>query len=141
MKKRMTVITPDGAKRDYYPILAVLGEALKQARIERGLTQSDLAALMNTSQTEISRIESGTIAYSITKIIDFSIALEGATVQIESKPSFPPRNVTRTESHFVVLQDYAGYNQHRSESGAIITTSKKNGYTEEEIEWFGDFDA
>lgn len=137
----MTVITPDGAKRDYFPVLAVLGEALKQARIERGLTQRDLAVLMNTSQAEISRIESGTIAYSITKIIDFSIALEGATVQIESKPSFPPRNVTRTESHFVVLQDYAGYNQHKSESRAIITTSKKNGYTEEEVEWFGDFDA
>ena len=136
----MTVITPDDAKREYYPVLAVLGAALKQARVERGLTQGDLAVMMNTSQAEISRIESGTIGYSIMKLIDFSTALEGATIQIASKPSFPPRNVTRTESHFVVLQDYAGYNQHKSESRAIITTAKKNGYTEEEVEWIGDFE-
>lgn len=141
MKKRMTIQTPDGAERNIYAQLAILGKVLKQARKERKLTQKDIAAFMHTSQSEISRIENGEVNYSILKIIEYSMALEGATIQLTSKPSYPPRNVHRTESHFVILQDYAGRNKVVTETKAVITTAKKKGYTEEEIEWIDEFSS
>lgn len=56
-------------------VLAEIGQRLEQARIERGLTQVELAEEAGISKRTIERIESGAVAAQLTQLVRISRVL------------------------------------------------------------------
>lgn len=119
--------------------LLILAEALKKARKANGLTQCELAGLMNTSQTEIHRMESGEINFGVSKLFDFAKALDGATIEIRIGLDYQSKNGFRTETHFVVLNNKDG-EQKRSSIHAYVPEMSTQASVEESIVWLADED-
>jgi HTH-type transcriptional regulator/antitoxin HipB len=55
-----------------------LGAAIKQARIRRGLTQTQLASKLGVSQARISEVESGSTGVAVGAILRILAALDAA---------------------------------------------------------------
>lgn len=53
-----------------------IGQRIKQARIEKGLTQSDLGALVGCSNNHMSHIEIGQTKVSLSMLLKISYTLE-----------------------------------------------------------------
>lgn len=53
-----------------------IGQNIKKARKEKGLTQEDFAELMDKSWSYIAKLETGTQNFSIGKLIDIADFLE-----------------------------------------------------------------
>jgi transcriptional regulator with XRE-family HTH domain len=64
---------PDASRADR--LLAEIGERLRTARIEAGLTQSELASRIGKRQASISAIENGKMDPSIRDLLHFAFAL------------------------------------------------------------------
>ena len=60
-------------------MLREIGERVKQARLARGLSQADLAELLNVSDGYISKVELGKNAMTVTVLVRLSDALEVST--------------------------------------------------------------
>ncbi|RPI67371.1 MAG: XRE family transcriptional regulator [Ignavibacteriae bacterium] len=56
-------------------VVLEVGQRLEQARIERGLTQAELAEGAGISKRTIERIESGAVAAQLTQLVRISRAL------------------------------------------------------------------
>lgn len=55
--------------------IKVLGAAIREARLKRGLSQTELAAMIGTDQAAISRIENGGCGAGIASYIKIADAL------------------------------------------------------------------
>ena len=55
--------------------IKVLGAAIREARLKRGLSQTELAAMIGTDQAAISRIENGGCGGGIASYIKIADAL------------------------------------------------------------------
>ncbi len=56
-----------------------IGEKIKKARKEKGLTQEKLAELTHLSVTHISAIETARSSFSVSTLVDIATALETST--------------------------------------------------------------
>ncbi len=56
-------------------LLREIGERVKQARLARGLSQADLAEMLNLSDAYVSKIELGKNAMTVTVLVKLSDAL------------------------------------------------------------------
>ena len=125
--------TKHGNTSDVDPHVLILAKALKKARINAGLTQTELAGRMGTSQTEIHRIENGIVS----KLMDFAKALEGASIEIHITPDYKNKDGFQTETHFVILSEADGATQ-RSSARAFVKDPLKEGAVEQRIIWLSD---
>ncbi len=116
--------------------LVALGRVIKQARETRNLTQFDLAALIDSSQSEISRIENGYSSYSVSKLIEISMALGGGTIEIDIDPVVNEDGDECFEYSFVILQDFGGLNSKTTELETTIQQTEE-GYVPDggELGW------
>lgn len=71
-------------------LMAMFGRNLQIARIARNLTQQDLGLVVKTSQTQISRIESGNYNISISMAYELMKALK-----VEANELFGMVHLTR----------------------------------------------
>ena len=71
-------------------LMAMFGRNLQIARIARNLTQKDLGLVVNTSQTQISRVESGNYNISISMAFELMRALK-----LEANELFGKEHLTR----------------------------------------------
>lgn len=55
--------------------IKALGAAIREARMKRGLSQAELAAMIGTDQAAISRIENGSCGVGIASYIKIADAL------------------------------------------------------------------
>ncbi len=60
----------------------IIGSILKRLRIKVGISQKDMANYLNLSQSQISRIESGSNSISIHQFFKYSIHLGHSPVEI-----------------------------------------------------------
>ena len=63
-------------KVDIKYINFLISKKVKLARVQRGLTQAELAKRVGTKQTSISRLESGKVSPSISFLNQIAIALD-----------------------------------------------------------------
>lgn len=63
-----------------------LGIAIQQRRIERGMTQTDLAAFVGTGQKTISKIENGNAATRVDTIFSI-LAILGLELDVRQRQS------------------------------------------------------
>lgn len=131
--------TKHGNTPDVDPHVLILAKALKKARINAGLTQTELAGRMGTSQTEIHRIENGIVNFRVSKLMDFAKALEGASIEIHITPDYKNKDGFQTETHFVILSEADGATQ-RSSARAFVKDPLKEGAVDERIIWLSDDD-
>jgi transcriptional regulator with XRE-family HTH domain len=95
---------PDEPRRSAFPGLgAVSGrrrhliEELARARRESGLSQTELAARMGTSQSAVARLESGELDARLSTLERYAAAM-GRTVDWQVRPSGPStRRTTPSE--------------------------------------------
>jgi transcriptional regulator with XRE-family HTH domain len=73
-----------------------VGERLRTLRIERGLTQVQLAEMVGTHQTALSQVEVGRRGVSLDQILKLARALKVTPDQILGET--PPPNGTRPQS-------------------------------------------
>ena len=125
--------TKHGNTSDVDPHVLILAKALKKARINAGLTQTELAGRMGTSQTEIHRI----VNFRVSKLMDFAKALEGASIEIHITPDYKNKDGFQTETHFVILSEADGATQ-RSSARAFVKDPLKEGAVEQRIIWLSD---
>lgn len=78
------------AEREFY---AAFGEQVRTARVQRGLSQSDLAAVLDYHRTSIGGIENGRQAPSAFQFITIMDVLD-----IEHPPMVPGKRITRPTS-------------------------------------------
>jgi len=57
-------------------ITVPVGEALRQAREKRGLSQSELAALVQASQSQIAKYEKGELSMPLSRLFAIASALD-----------------------------------------------------------------
>jgi ribosome-binding protein aMBF1 (putative translation factor) len=89
--KRSAVKAMSAAEREEYErgyrltaLLATVGEQVRTAREEAGLTQRELAKRMSTSQPAIARLEAGGVGVTVTTLLRAADALDLAlTVSLE----------------------------------------------------------
>lgn len=129
--------TKHGNTSDVDPHVLILAKALKKARISAGLTQTELAGRMGTSQTEIHRIENGIVNFRVSKLMDFAKALEGASIEIHITPDYKNKDGFQTETHFVILSEADGATQ-RSSARAFVKDPLKEGAVDKRIIWLSD---
>jgi transcriptional regulator with XRE-family HTH domain len=68
-----------------------LAKELIEARVKSGLSQEELATRMNTSQSAIARLESGSSLPSMRSLAKFAEATN-SEIQIHFKPSKPKKH-------------------------------------------------
>lgn len=56
--------------------LQIIGKNIKSSRADRGFSQSDLGALINTDKQNISKIENGNTNITISTLVKIANALE-----------------------------------------------------------------
>ena len=113
------------------PRLVALGSVIKEARETRCVTQEEMAERMGTGQNEVSRIENGALDYSISKLMEVSEALGGAMIEIEVNPLDNNGEGKRFEYSYVLLQDFAGYNETTSSVSSVATIMEDGEVIEE----------
>jgi len=76
--------TPDRDKFEYELQLGLIGQAIKQTRQERNLTQKELGELIGVQKSQISRIESNTSNVTIDTLMRVFNALQAKVkLQVE----------------------------------------------------------
>lgn len=76
-----------------------IGQAIKEKRLEKGLSQEQLAILSNTSRSLIYRLEKGTTnGVSLDKLFDVLriLGLEFALVDLDGSPENAQQNTTKS---------------------------------------------
>ena len=114
------------------PMIAVLGEALIDARKRLDITQAELAKNMGSSQSEVSRMEGGLMEYGVDKLIEYLKALGGATLRLRANSEPCKSNQERMYSSFSVVS-YVKNDTCISTSFADITKTYYHDYTELDI--------
>lgn len=122
------------SKRTTGPFVLIIGRALKQARQKTGLSQTEVAGRMGTSQTEVHRMENGVVDFGVSKLMDFARALDGASIEIHVKPDYKSKGGFQTETQFVILNEANG-EKHRTTTHALVRETDKEGTVEEQIVW------
>ncbi len=85
------------------PMVAVLGEALTDARKRLKITQRELGKSMGLNQSEVSRIEGGIVEYGVDRLIDYLKGLGGATLRLRVNNELCQSNQERMFSSFSVV--------------------------------------
>ena len=85
-----------------------LGAAIKQARIRRGLTQTELASKLGIDQARISAIEHGATGVAVSSIMRILAALDSMiTITDETTGSGPRRRAAKKDRESVDLDAIA----------------------------------
>ncbi|ACT60848.1 helix-turn-helix domain-containing protein [Hirschia baltica] len=73
-----------------------VGDAIRKIRLEKGLTQTELAARVNVRQATISKLESGEPATRLSTLFDVLMALD-MDLHIMPKPNSTPDDTANFE--------------------------------------------
>jgi transcriptional regulator with XRE-family HTH domain len=111
-----------------------LGVRLARQRLEAGLTQAELAGLMGTTQSALSRVESGTVVPTLDMIDRYARALGRPLTIVFGSSDAAPRREVLEERVRRVLGDYVFDPWERNPTDSEARSLIADGLTRESFE-------